>query len=51
MFWNEKIECMSREELEELQLKKLQKTVKLAFNKIPYYNKKIYCMWSFPRRY
>ncbi len=29
MFWNEKIECMSREELEELQLKKkLQKTVK-----------------------
>ena len=24
MFWNEKIECMSREELEELQLKKLQ---------------------------
>ena len=29
MFWNEKIECMSREELEELQLKKLQKTVKL----------------------
>lgn len=40
MFWNEKIECMSREELEELQLKKLQKTVKLAFNKISYYNKK-----------
>ena len=38
MFWNEKIECMSREELEELQLKKLQKTVKLAFNKIPIKN-------------
>ena len=34
MFWNEKIECMSREELEELQLKKLQKTVKLAFTNI-----------------
>ena len=40
MFWNEKIECMPREELEELQLKKLQKTVKRAFDKIPYYNKK-----------
>ena len=29
-----------RAELEELQLKKLQETVKRAFNKIPYYNKK-----------
>ena len=40
MFWNEKIETMPREELEELQLKKLQATVKRAFDKIPYYNKK-----------
>ena len=40
MFWNEKIETMPREELEELQLKKLQETVKRAFDKIPYYNKK-----------
>ena len=48
MFWNEKIECMSREELEELQLKKLQKTVKLAFNKIPYYNKKYTSCGIFP---
>ena len=48
MFWNEKIECMSREELEELQLKKLQKTVKLAFNKIPYYNKKYTDCGVFP---
>lgn len=48
MFWNEKIECMSREELEELQLKKLQKTVKLAFNKIPYYNKKYTLCGVFP---
>lgn len=48
MFWNEKIECMPREELEELQLKKLQKTVKLAFNKIPYYNKKYTMCEVFP---
>ena len=40
MIWNEKIETMSRQDLEELQLKKLQKTVKRAFDKIPYYNKK-----------
>ena len=35
MFWNEKIETMPREDLEELQLKKLQSTVKRAFDKIP----------------
>ena len=40
MFWNEEIETMSRPDLEELQLKKLQSTVKRAFDKIPYYNKK-----------
>jgi phenylacetate-CoA ligase len=31
---------MEREDLEELQLKRLQNTVKTAFNKIPFYNKK-----------
>ena len=40
MMWNEEIETMSRQDLEELQLKKLQSTVKRAFDKIPYYNKK-----------
>lgn len=40
MIWNRERECMPREELEELQLKKLQETVKRAFDKIPYYNKK-----------
>lgn len=40
MYWNEEIETMPREDLEELQLKKLQETVKRAFNKIPYYNQK-----------
>ncbi|WP_305553799.1 phenylacetate--CoA ligase [Methanobrevibacter sp. V74] len=40
MFWNEEIETMSRQDLEELQLKKLKATVKRAFEKIPYYNKK-----------
>ncbi len=40
MIWDKEKECMPREELEELQLQKLQKTVKKAFDKIPYYNKK-----------
>ena len=40
MMWNEKIETMPREDIEEMQLKKLQSTVKRAFDKIPYYNKK-----------
>ena len=48
MFWNEKIETMSREDLEELQLKKLQSTVKKAFDKIPYYHKKYSEMDVYP---
>lgn len=40
MIWDKEIECMAREDLEELQLKRLQETVKRAFDKIPYYNKK-----------
>ena len=38
--WNEEIECMSREDIFELQLKKLQATVKRAFDKIPFYTEK-----------
>lgn len=40
MIWNEKAECMSRDEIEEIQLKKLQSTVKKAYENVPYYNKK-----------
>ncbi len=48
MFWNEKIECMSRADLEELQLKKLQNTVQRAYDKIPYYHDKFEEMQVFP---
>ncbi len=48
MIWNEEIETMSRQDLEELQLKKLQKTVKQAFDKIPYYNKKYSALEVYP---
>lgn len=40
MIWNQKAECMSRDDIEELQLKKLQKTVKRAFEKVPFYKEK-----------
>ena len=48
MIWNEKVECMARSDIEELQLKKLQKTVKYAFDNIPYYNKKYSDVGVFP---
>lgn len=35
MYWNEEIETMPREDLEELQLKKLQETVKEHLTKYP----------------
>lgn len=48
MFWNEEIECMSRADLEELQLKKLQNTVQRAYDKVPYYHNKFEEMQVFP---
>ncbi|NYB51916.1 MAG: phenylacetate--CoA ligase [Methanobacteriaceae archaeon] len=40
MIWNEKIECASREEIEELQLERLQDVVKRAYENVPYYRKR-----------
>ena len=40
MIWDKDHECMEREDLEELQLTRLQETVKRAFDKVPFYNKK-----------
>lgn len=40
MIWDEKIECMSLEDMKELQLKRLQDVVKTAFNEVPYYHKR-----------
>ena len=40
MFWNEKAECMGKEEKEELQLKRLQETVKLAYENVEFYKKR-----------
>ncbi|MBF4467988.1 MAG: phenylacetate--CoA ligase [Methanobrevibacter arboriphilus] len=48
MIWNKEAECMSREELREIQLKKLQKIVKRAYENVPYYNKKYTELGIFP---
>jgi len=40
MVWNEKSECMDLEEKETLQLKRLQKTVKKAYENVPFYKKR-----------
>jgi len=40
MIWNEKAECMSKDEREELQLKNLQNVVKRAYETVPYYQKR-----------
>lgn len=48
MIWNEEAECMSRDDLREVQLKKLQMTVKKAYENVPYYNKKYTDLGVFP---
>lgn len=40
MIWDEEIECMSQEDMEELQLKRLQDVVTRAYNEVPYYHKR-----------
>ena len=40
MIWNEKAECMSENDKETLQLERLQKAVKRAYESVPYYKKR-----------
>ena len=40
MYWDEKAECMSKEEKEKIQLERLQKTVKLAYENVEFYKKR-----------
>ena len=46
--WNEDAESMSREDIEELQLKSLQATVKNVYENVPHYNKKYSEIGVFP---
>ena len=41
MVWNKEAECMNKEAKKELQLKRLQETVKLAYENVPFYTKKL----------
>ncbi|MDR3569743.1 MAG: phenylacetate--CoA ligase [Syntrophobacteraceae bacterium] len=41
MAWNDKYECMPREEMEKFQLAKLKETVNWVMEKVPFYRKKL----------
>ena len=41
MIWNEKIECISREELRALQSERLIELVKKVYNNVPFYRQKM----------
>ena len=40
MYWNESIECMSREQLREIQSRRLKKIVSYVYHNTPFYRKK-----------
>ena len=40
MIWNEQIECMGKDEIQALQLKRLQEEVKRAYENVPFYQRK-----------
>ena len=39
MIWDEKYECMSRKDLEEVQLSRLKATVETVYERVPFYKK------------
>ena len=39
MIWNEKYECMSRKDLEEVQLSRLKAVIEIVYEKVPFYRK------------
>ncbi|MBP5318629.1 MAG: phenylacetate--CoA ligase [Paludibacteraceae bacterium] len=41
MIWNQKIECMSRDEMRDLQSKRLVELVKYVYERVPFYHKKM----------
>jgi phenylacetate-CoA ligase len=41
MIWNEKIECASREEMQNIQSERLCETVRRIYHNVPYYRKKM----------
>ncbi len=47
MFWQKELETLSREELAELQLKRLRQTVRLVGKQVPFYRDKFKEMATF----
>lgn len=41
MIWNREIECLKRSDVEELQLQNLKQIVKYAYEKVPFYKKRL----------
>lgn len=41
MYWNQHYECMPREQLEKLQLERLQKTLERVYHNVPFYRQKL----------
>lgn len=41
MIWNREIECMGRNQMEELQLQNLRQVVKRAYDNVPFYRKRL----------
>ena len=39
LYWNREAECMSRDRLQEVQLKRLKKTVERVYNSVPHYRR------------
>ncbi|MFW5995882.1 MAG: phenylacetate--CoA ligase family protein [Halanaerobiaceae bacterium] len=40
MIWNEERECLEREEMEQLQLERLQETVRRCYDRVPFYRER-----------
>lgn len=49
MIWNEPIECMSRDEMQALQSRRLKNMVNQVYHNVPFYRKKNagtrHCAW------
>lgn len=48
MIWNANKECMSRDQMHELQSKRLHKLVNLLYHNVPFYRNKLQCLGILP---
>lgn len=48
MIWNETVECMDREDMRDLQSKRLCETVKRVYHNVPFYRKKMQELGIYP---